>query len=185
MLGLVRREAGALRHWAAGLLLVLGTACATNPAPDGWLGPADRAAGDPYGAWIEIEPLGPGSKIKGEFLAVDGDSVYVLDLGGRVRSLPLPEVADAAVVAYDARWGRLAAWTALGALSTISHGVFAILTLPTWIIGGTVITALQSRSSIRHVRRGEDWTSVRKYARFPAGLPPGLPRNLPPKRREK
>lgn len=171
------------RAWAGALLLVFGTACARNPAPKGWLGPADRAARDPYGAWIEIQPLAGGSKLEGEFLAVDRDSVYVLDLGGTVRSLPLAAVADATVAAYDARWGRLAAWTALGALSTVSHGVFAILTFPAWILSGTIMTAIQSRSSIHHVRRGEDWTSVRKFARFPSGLPPDLPRSLPPKRR--
>lgn len=172
------------RHWFAATLITGALGCALNPAPDGWLEPAREAVDDPYGAWIVVAYAGGGTS--GEFLAVDRDSVFVLLSSGRVQGAPLDSVTRARVAYYDARQGSLAIWTAMGSASTISNGAFLIFTLPTWIIGGSLATASQSRAPLIAVdtgegneSRAESWDAVRMYARFPSGLPPDLPRTLP------
>jgi hypothetical protein len=159
-------------------------ACSQNPAPTGWLAPARAAQSDPYGAWIVVwPPAGP--EVAGEFLAVDRDTVFVLPPGGGVRAVALGSVEGALVAFYDAQWGGLTGWTMAGALSTISNGWFSAFTFPLWTIGGSLITGGQSRAPLRRVRSAADWSAVRMFARFPAGLPPDLPRTLPPKERRR
>lgn len=181
------------RHWLASALLAATFGCAQNPAPGGWLEPAREAVDDPYGAWIAVSEEGRG--VAGEFLAIDRDSVFVLLPSGSVHAVSLDRVTGAQLAYYDAQPGALAIWTTVGSWSTISNGILLIFTLPTWIIGGSVATGSQSRAplvSLDHEETAESgadswaerWNAVRKYARFPGGLPPDLPRTLPTKRRQ-
>lgn len=169
------------RRWVASALACSALGCVQSPAPDGWLSPARQAQADPYGAWIVISRVGGGPVESGEFLAVDRDSVFVLSSTGEVRTVLRDSVLRAQIWFYDAEWGRLAAWTTVGSLSTISNGFVLILTLPAWIIGGSLATGSQSRAPLRQVDRADAWDAVRMYARFPAGLPANLPRTLAPK----
>lgn len=162
------------------VLLAGAAACAGNPAPSGWLAPAREAREDPYGAWVVLSRE-PAPQVAGELLAVERDSIYVLTPAGEVVAVSPFGVRRATVAFYDAQWGGLAAWTILGALSTASNGYFLVLTFPLWTVGGSLITGGQSRAPLRTLRRGDAWEAVRRYARFPQGLPPGLPRRLPPK----
>jgi hypothetical protein len=165
----------------ASLILVAATAaCAKNPAPIGWLSPAVAAQNDPYGAWIVVTTSDT-SGTSGEFLAVDNDSVFVLSLDSTVRAVPRASVREARIAFYQAQLGTVILWSALGTLSTLSNGVLLVFTAPTWIIGGTVASASESRAPLRTVARPEDWEGVRGYARFPMGMPPNLPRRLPTK----
>jgi hypothetical protein len=179
------------------LLAALGSsACASNPAPHGWLAPTARAQADPYGAWIVVEAAQPPTagehqrarrEVAGEFLAVDHDSVFVLLPSGAVNSIALATVLRARLAYYNSQAGALEAWTFAGSLSTISNGAYAIFTLPLWIIAGSLTTGGQSRAPIVSLEGGEPtaWAHVRMYARFPQGLPPQLPATLPPKVRER
>ena len=172
-------QASSWQRWIV-MGLAIGTlACARNPAPGAWLGTAAEMQNDPYGAWIVVSA--DSVETFGEFLAVDRDSVFVLGQDVTVRTVPLSRVTHAELAFFDARWSDLALWTGLGALSTISNGVILVLTFPTWIIGGTIATAAESRAPLRTVNRIEDWDSVRMFARFPGGLPENLPRRLPTK----
>lgn len=173
--------ASSWQRWFVSALACVALGCVRSPAPEGWLGPARQAQADPYGAWIVISRIGGVPVDSGEFLAVERDSVFVLSSNREVRAVPRDSVIHAQIWFYDAQWGQLAAWTALGSLSSISNGVFGLLTLPAWIIGGSVATASQSRAPLRQVNRPSDWDAVRMYSRFPAGLPPNLPRVLPPR----
>jgi hypothetical protein len=165
----------ALAAWAA-------CGCAGNPAPRGWLAPAREAQAEPFGAWIVLSHT-RAQDLGGEFLAVDRDSVYLLSRAGEVLAFSVAGVREAKIAFYDAQWGALAAWTTVGALSTISNGAFLIFTFPLWTIGGPLITGGQSRAPIKTVDTAASWEAVRMYARFPAGLPENLPRKLPPKQR--
>lgn len=169
-------RASSYRRWSVVAVAFCSLACATNPAPRGWLAPAQEAQADPYGAWIVVSQSGGSSS--GEFLAVDRDSVFILAMNSQVVAVSRTRVVQADVWFYDAKWGGLAGWTALGAVSTISNGYLLILTLPAWTIGGTIATAAHSRAPRRRVVRPDGWEVVRQHARFPAGLPPGLPRTL-------
>jgi hypothetical protein len=170
-----------------GLSLVLAgaaLACSQNPAPSGWLAPPRAAQADPYGAWIVVwSPTWV--EWSGEFLAMDGDSVFLLSPDSVVRGFPISGIREAQLAFYDGQWGTLAGWTIVGAVSTISNGGFLIFTFPLWTIGGSLITGGQSRAPLRRVRSAGDWRDARMFARFPAGLPPDLPRTLPPKQRRR
>jgi len=170
------------RRWVFVTLACGALGCVRSPAPNDWLSPPQQAQADAYGAWIVITRVGGGPEETGEFLAVERDSVFVLSSNREVRAVPRDSVTRARLWFYDAQWGQLNGWTALGSLSSIANGYFAILTLPAWIIGGSIATARQSRAPLLRVDRPADWEAVRMYARFPAGVPANLPRNLPPKR---
>ena len=168
------------RQWAS-LMLSAGTvACMQNPAPIGWLSPAEAAQKDAYGAWIVVTTSDTTGE-SGEFLAVDNDSVFVLSLDGVVRAVPRGSVREAKIAFYQSQLGSVILWSTLGTLSTISNGVLLVFTAPAWIITGTVAGASESRAPIRTVARPEDWETVRMYARFPMGMPENLPRRLPTK----
>jgi hypothetical protein len=167
------------------LALVWGVAaCSQNPAPAGWLAPPRQAQSDPYGAWIVVwQPAPPDLRgevlaAQGEFLAVDRDSVYVLSPDSVVRAVPVGTIHSARIAFYDAQSAGLGIWTGVGSVSTISNGGFLVLTLPLWVIGGSLITGGQSRAPLRDVQAGDSWDVLRRYARFPQGLPEGLPRRL-------
>ena len=167
------------RHLIALALASATLGCWRNPAPDRWLPTATTADTDPYGAWVDITKVGGGDGVSGELLAVGRDSVFLLPLDGVVRTVPVDSVLKAVVGFYDSESSRLAGWTALGVLGTISNGWFLLLTLPTFAIGGSAATAAQSRAPIRVVEDAAAWDRVRMFARFPAGPPPDLPRLLP------
>ena len=172
-----------LRRRVALLLSSAALACAGNPAPAGWLAPALEAQADRYGAWVVVAQTHGGPDVEGEFLALEYDSVFVLSMDGHLRTVPVHDGLRGRIAFYDARWGQLAVWTGVGALSTISNGLLAGVTFPLWILGGSLATGGQSRAPLRVVDSPDALAPLRMYARFPAGLPQNLPRTLPPKRR--
>ena len=176
----MRASSGRRRRGILAVLVVTVIGCAHNPAPGAWLSPPFDAQSDPYGAWVDVS-TGDTTGVAGEFLAVERDSIFVLSLDSTVHAVPTAHVVRAQLAFYDARWGDLALWSALGAVSTISNGVLLVFTFPTWVIGGTIAAASDSRAPIRKVTHAEEWEGVRMYARFPAGMPENLPRRLPPK----
>jgi hypothetical protein len=155
--------------------------CARSPAPAGAVPWPAGAEADPYGAWIQVERQGGGGVVAGELLAVDPDTVFVLTWDGAVRGVPLDSVREATIAWYRGHATDLAAWTVVGTISTISNGVFLLLTAPMWLIAGSAATAAESRAPLVRVPTRADWTTARMYARYPAGLPPDLPRRLAPR----
>lgn len=160
------------------LLCLFVGACAKNPAPSGWLAPAERAQRDPYGGWIEISyrVAERDAVARGEFIAVSDDSVFVLPPRADLAAIPRAQIRRAKVAFYDAQWAGLATWTIIGSLSTASHGWFLGISLPIWTIAGPVATGAASRGPIESVRSQRDWEAVSKFARFPQGLPEEIDR---------
>ena len=170
-----------VRAFGAALLITLAAGCTRNPAPNAWL-PTPRAAPeDPYGAWIGLRLPGD-QELIGEFLAHEHDSVFVLADDGAVRAVHTAGVTSARIAWFDSQWASTTAvWGAMGTLSSISHGVGLILSMPVWIIAGTTSSRADSRAPlVNPLQTG--WEEARMYARYPAGLPPRLPRTLPLRR---
>jgi hypothetical protein len=166
----------------AALLALLTIGCARNPAPDGWLPKPLDTPRDPYGAWIEVTMADrPETVVAGELLAVERDSIFVLPPDGVVQAISIVGVGTAIVMAYQPQTEWISAWAALGTVSTISNGVFLVLTAPVWLVGGTVAANAESRAPLLKLKRGQSWDGVSIFARFPAGLPQDLPRRLPPR----
>ncbi|MFH2053199.1 MAG: hypothetical protein ABIK96_12085 [bacterium] len=161
-----------------GLVLVLGTitgsgGCGssfTDPPRD-WLPPPPSAATDVYGGWISIVPLEGRSRLVGEFIAVDGDSVYVLN-GWGLQAVTRDGVRKARVTGF-ARDRGLSTWTALGTTSTLSHGFGLILSLPLWVIVGTASSGAYERECTLEYPKNP-WKDLARLARFPLGAPVGM-----------
>ena len=152
-------------------------ACAGNPAPRGWLPGPEDAPQDPYGAWVAVLE-GDESETAGELIAVRDDSVFVLTQSGRLAGFAYGDIQQARLAYYDAQWGGLAAWTILGSLATISNGYFAGITLPLWVITGSIAASAESRAPLEEARLVSQWRELRMYARFPQGMPEGLDRSV-------
>ncbi len=133
---------------AATLLLGLCGCAPRTGAPRGWLPIADDSLRDTYGGWINLSYQAEERHVlQGEFLAVDADSVYVLTADALV-AVPLAAVTRATVAGYDPRTGSVSAVAVLGSLTALSHGAFAVFTIPLLWIGG------RHRDRVRACPRG-------------------------------
>jgi len=145
--------------------------CTLNAAPPGWLPTTKETAA--YGGWIRLETADArAAPVGGELLALDSDSVWVTTRDVTV-ALPIAGIKKGTLTAYDPEAGKLGTWTLLGAVSTASHGVISIISLPVWVLGGSLATHAQASSARRSHPRLE-WKELAMYARFPQGPPPGL-----------
>lgn len=185
----------------AALLGVVVTGCAGTGAPSGWLPNAAATQEEAHGAWISIRHRSDGDdvRVEGELIAVGDDTVFVLTTDSAAWSLvaiPRSDDLTAKLGTYDPATGGIVAWTFLGTVSTMSHGINLILSAPVWIITGTVVTNTQARTAIERYPGDSPWDAwdeLRVFARFPQGLPesvdramlePRLP-ELVPKRRSR
>ena len=102
----------------------------------------------------------------------------MLPPGGAV---PWAQVRRARVELYDAQVHRALGWGLAGGLLAATNGVWWLVSLPVWVIGGSVATHAQAEAA-RLDYPERPWSDLCAGARFPAGLPPGLPRGPLPGR---
>ena len=170
-------------HKCAALLVLVALSalgCASAPtAPPDWLPDPKAVGSDEHGGWIEMECTTNFGKAEmhGELLAVDNERVYVL-LGDAMRSIPIDSVREARLTWYDSHGGAVAGLAALGALSTVSNGVYLVITAPLWMIGGTIAAHSQFHAPVVKTPK-KAWDEVRPFARFPQGLPPSFVASTP------
>lgn len=160
------------------LFVFLCCGCASFHAPYKWLPQPEKVPEDPYGSWIEVVNITPDSikaeTIRGELIAIDKDTLYLLDTPlSNIQMLPAAKIKSARLVRYYANEAGVAVLTALGALTTISNGMFLIFTMPTWLIGGSIASTARSFDPVM------DYPDVGlqefiPYARFPQGFPKGV-----------
>jgi hypothetical protein len=149
-------------------------ACASNTAPRGWLPKPQEAQATAYGGWIELT-YHKGQERQGtdgELIAVTAESVWVLN-ENQGFVIPTASVKKGKLTAYAAEKGRMATWTGLGTVATLSNGAVLILTAPMWIIGGSLATGAESRAPERQ-NPPLSWMALAPFARFPQGMPDGI-----------
>jgi hypothetical protein len=116
---------------------------------------------------------------QGELLAVDPDTIFLVN-GNVLAAISKNRVreAKAFLQEYPLTSGQVATWTLLGALSTLSNGVGLVITAPLWVITGVITGASAAAAANRgdYMYPDDPWDGLRKFARFPQGLPPGIPR---------
>ena len=161
------------------------TGCLSSKAPRGWLPDAEEVAWQGYGGWAEVTVVSEKTnriRVKtnfmGELIALDDDSVYVLVDEG-LRATSVDSVWRIRLFYYNSKWGELSGWTFLGILSTASHGWFAPLSAPIWLISGSMIASTRSKQPMLQYTVGHSkeillFDDMPKYARFPQGLPRGV-----------
>ncbi len=163
----------ALRVGAIALLLLAG--CAGSIAPKHWLPEATEVPQDGYGSWASVTlSIGPDEFSEGELIAATSDSLFILGYE-KLEAYGFNEVAKVHLQSYEANYSGLAAWTVVGSLSTISHGVILLISAPVWIISGTIATSSQSHVPHKTVMTG-GWKQLQPYCRFPGGMPPSIDR---------
>jgi len=172
MFGADRRRAGL----ALFAVLALGPSagCFQSTAPPGWLPTPEDASHQAFGSWVRIEDRSGNrpAVIEGELIAVDRDTIHV-HTSGRLVSLPGASVGSVTLTKFRIEYGSVAMWAALGTLSTASHGFGLILSAPVWMLAGTAATSAASRAPRV---QSTDPQTLRPFARFPQGIPPGLDR---------
>lgn len=181
------REVFAAHHRASSYLVIALTAmgCATPRGPAEFLEPPAAAALDPYGGWIDVwtppDSAGEEVRFSGELISVDERDVFLL-IDSTLTVVAQSDVNRARVITYWSGWGPVA-WAAGGTLLTASHGFYAVLSAPLWMLSAGLWTRTVAEAPVLHVPE-HSWDEIAPFARFPQGLPPGLdPSRLRPKRR--
>jgi hypothetical protein len=148
-------------------------ACTSNPDPrHPTLAQMQR---DGFGSWIILETTR--GEIRGELIACDGELVHVrADTVQRVVGVPKSAIERARVFEYESE-GGFGAWGGVGAASTISHGLFLLISLPAWMIVAGASAALEAGHVVIDYP-DHDWPELARWARFPQGLPPGAAEKL-------
>ncbi len=165
--------------WAIALICLAVGGCAGTGAPDKWLSVAKEAPQDPYGSWVTVEFVKSHEEqfLMGEFLAVDSDSLYVLSAaaypGDPVVGISRDIIKKAKIASFDPSMALASGWVAMGAISTLSHGFGAAISMPIWVIFGSAMAAGHSRSPLEYYP-SLSWDELNMYARFPQGPPPGM-----------
>lgn len=149
----------------------------TPDAPKKWLPTPEQALYDTYGGWIMAEyktGIDSRAKASGELITCDNGNLYILTNMG-VVIIPDADVVSASFFMYRNYGGELMVWTLGGTLSTLSHGYSFLISAPLWFIAGTITAANESRNGVLVLQgRPFSYTEIRKYARFPQGLPEGI-----------
>src|SRR5262249_32903974 len=109
----------------------------------------------------------------GELIAADSDRFWILTNEPRLVTVPVASVERAWFGVYSTNEGALGAWTGVGSLSTISHGAFLIISFPVWLAVGVTASAVESGRGLVTYPPTK-LAVVRRYARFPQGLPAGV-----------
>jgi hypothetical protein len=154
------------------LALVVVVACATNPDPRRRTVQAVERTG--YGGWIVVT-MRDGEKAEGELIAADPSYVHVLAFpmtGPRLVAVATLSITDAEVFAHESE-GGFGVWGLIGALSTISHGYFAVISFPVWVLAAGLASVFESRTVISNLGDA-GIAGLAKWARFPQGIPAGL-----------
>jgi hypothetical protein len=152
------------------LSLVALTACVSNPDPRN--ATQQQVLRDGHGGWIEIVHAN-GTTDHGELIAVTPAALIVLTPSNEVVTDPIATFTSAELFEYNTEHAKLGVWGGLGALSTVTHGLFLFISAPIWLATTATTEAIQSRAS-RLTYPDDPWSEFAKWSRFPQGLPPGL-----------
>jgi|GEM_PF-2311781 len=153
-------------------LALLLSGCAISRSPRGYRADAEHMQNDLRGSWTVVKTLDR-SRIQGELLAVNADSLYLLTAEQDLRRLAWGEVDKARLEAWKTRTGSLLGWQAAGTALAVGHGWWGLITLPLWHLTGSAVTGSYTFDPILKVP-GKSWADLQPFARFPGGLPVGL-----------
>jgi len=158
----------------AGLFMLLPACIASSPAPVAWRRSMEDVKTVTYGAWIHVD--GRSFVSDGELLAAE-EGYLALSRDDEVTIVPSECIEKVEIAAFENTSEQTILWGVAGSLSTASHGYYLVFTLPIWLI--TTWGATYAHSAAGHVRVDYHQSltakvdEIRKWARFPQGLPKG------------
>ncbi len=157
-----------------------GCAPRAHRVPENWLPTADQAGADAFGAWVRVEAWEDArGAVEGELIAVGSDSIYVIAAVG-LDAIPADKIGRVVLITHDSNTESMVGWATLGTISTLSHGVFLVVSAPLWIVAGTIAAYEANKAGKQEHTPNDAWPEVaqalRPFARFPAGLPQEIDR---------
>jgi hypothetical protein len=163
------------------LCCVLEIGCAASHAPHNWLPSSKGLAAEPYGGWIFVESgINGGRTFSGEFIGTTDSSVGILSPDG-FKFIPFAEIQYVNLKIHLDDHSDIALWGLVGSLSTLTHGLGLVLTLPVWLITTIASTSAESHNGLftqdfdsNGQQETSWWSKHQMYARFPGGIPKGL-----------
>ncbi len=161
-------------------IIIIG-GCAHSYAPKRWLPDTQQIQTEAFGGWLTIEykiQNKKTEKVGGEYITSDSTNVYILY--DSLFIIPKEKITRAILEIDNKNISSYAGWTALGSISTLSHGKFLIFTFPIWIITGVSATSGESYRDRYEDDNPTDiyWNKIIKFARFPQGIPENINLNI-------
>jgi len=147
--------------------------CATVRAPYSKVPKRLGIRTDAFGGWISLNLISNPHSVEGEFVAVSTDSLYVF-VGEKLAAFPTSAITYARIVLYNNNSTGYAAWTAVGSITTIFNGYYAVFSLPLFLITGIATTVSESNRINYFDFPVNNWEELKKYARLPQGIPEGF-----------
>lgn len=166
-----------IKHWSWLVLAITTTACASVHAPKGSVPKREQLLYDAFGGHMTLQVQQSSAMIvveSGELIAVAPDTIYLMT-GGKVKAYDKSIILSGRIVVFNTAANSYASWTALLSIGTISNGVYALGTFPLTLITGIATTSAESKRKNYFDYPVETWEFIRRYARFPQGLPHGIP----------
>ena len=169
-----------MRHRMLAILVLLTAAPGVAAPAAGQQRPDDAARG----SWVTVRRV-PSSRsaLEGELLAINADSVWIL--ADRIRAVPSNAVMELRIRRHRLGPGHGVAWSIVGGLITGGAltaacasvaddcgSVFLSVGLAWLVVGAISATSLWETSVV--IRGPIPSDDLRRYARFPQGLPPVL-----------
>lgn len=137
------------------------------------------------GSWTKVRlnsynSIGTEQVISGELIAIHSDTMYILT-ATRLESILTINISDAVLFKYRNQFGLFATLTGLLYLPDIVAAIgigepaFLLLGVP-WLVTGGIITIAEAtnHSNLFHYPADNRLTELRKYARYPQGMPAGI-----------
>jgi hypothetical protein len=127
------------------------------------------------GYLVDVE-LVAGCSHTGELLAADQKRLW-LEAGDsddatlRTLEVPLGSIDSVRIEVHESDSATIGGWMAIGAVSTVTHGFFLILTLPAWALTGGLASGLEAGNNDAEASSADEQGFLYQYARFPQGLP--------------
>lgn len=156
-----------MRRWLVTLLTVaLGCASVRTVGEMGAPLLISPSRAEVFGEMVRVN--GDGVAVVGEFLGCDSGSIYLRVRTDQTRWVQLSRREWDSIQVVDSGFrGTAGLWTGVGALSTLTHGFFLLISAPVWaLVGGIAIGT--SGPVTEETNCSED---VRAHARWPQGIP--------------
>lgn len=148
--------------------------CESAKAPRGAVPKRKEVAMTAFGGWMTLSFWDSTRQtVQGEFIALSKDTVYIM-IAGEVDALSKAEVREGRIVFFKTETSNYGIWTALTILLSLSNGYFSIITGPLTFLTGIATTVGEATRINYYEYPTHDWTVLRKFARFPQGIPAGI-----------
>lgn len=160
--------------------------CQPTYVPSSYRISINKVETNTYGSWMKVmlkQPINEigGSITTGELITIQYDSVYILVKDHQMHVLSINSIADIELFTHKNQSGTYAAMSMaffvpniIGAIAT-GYAQFLLLGVPV-LVTGLILAAVESskQENILIYPDKNNLQELRKFARFPTGLPKSL-----------